>query len=269
MTIFTSSILWQAFFLLSFISISISDLQYSLPTKEYNALFDLFEGTNGENWQWLSPTSLYGFPWNFSSTTAQNPCSSSHPWQGITCTSSCGGQPCNVMILALEHFELQGSIPLSMGNLTALTELHLCCNQLTGSIPSTLGNLQQLSRLDLSMNQLTSSIPESLGFLNKLKSLLFNRNRLRGKIPESFGNFSKVEVLSLYQNRLTGPLPSCLGNMTALTYLYLFQNELTGLIPISLNRLSQLANLYLYNNELTHTSLFISFKIFTKSIFRL
>ena len=48
-------------------------------------------------------------------------------WRGVTVTNG------RVMRLELDGFGLTGSIPVAIGNLTGLTSLDLCSNQLTGA----------------------------------------------------------------------------------------------------------------------------------------
>ncbi len=42
--------------------------------QNYLALKELYFSTNGENWNWLEPEDIYGYSWNFTSATTQNPC---------------------------------------------------------------------------------------------------------------------------------------------------------------------------------------------------
>ena len=75
---------------------------------EYDALQDLYDMTQGANWIWESPYTSTGYPWNFS--TNENPCSLSHPWQGVVCSSDCSSYPCYVIILELHDHNLTGDL---------------------------------------------------------------------------------------------------------------------------------------------------------------
>jgi hypothetical protein len=54
---------------------------------------------------------------------------------------------------------LIGTIPSSIGKMTALTYLNLEKNKLSGTIPPTLANLKHLTRLALVINNLTGVVP--------------------------------------------------------------------------------------------------------------
>ena len=57
----------------------------NIPDTEMQALRDLYNATNGEQWKWLPANTRNGYPWIFTAVTAvnENPCTK--PWQGITC----------------------------------------------------------------------------------------------------------------------------------------------------------------------------------------
>jgi hypothetical protein len=85
--------------------------------------------------------------------------------------------------LNLSRNQLFGTIPSSLGALTALISLSLERNHLSGTIPSSLGALTTLDVLWLRSNQLSGTIPSSLGALPALASLLLNNNQLVGTMP--------------------------------------------------------------------------------------
>ena len=75
-------------------------------------------------------------------------------WQIITVS----GSPSRVTELDLTGRGLT-EIPVELGQLSRLQELHLCCNRLTGTIPAELGQLSHLTLLYLAHNQLTGADP--------------------------------------------------------------------------------------------------------------
>jgi Leucine-rich repeat (LRR) protein len=259
--------------LLPFLSLSLSE--YSLPKNEYNALYDLFNSTNGKDWKWRLPFSAAnGYEWRFV-TPPENPCSPTHPWQGVTCTSTCGSDSCNILQLELFDHNLNGSLPSSMGDLVSLSKLHLNSNQLIGTIPESLGNLSAITDLYLGKNQLTGTVPASLGNLRVLEELYLFKNQLTGMIPESLANLgSSLLYLDLDTNQLTGTIPAALGSLNSLLFLDLDTNQLTGTIPPSLGYLSTLQQLVLYRNQLTGTiptllgnwSALVSFDLFQNQL---
>ena len=173
-------------------------------------------------------------------------------WSGITITSG------RVTILDLQtvpgtrgEYELYGSLPAELGNLTSLTELYLAETSLSGNIPAELGNLTNLTLLWLSHNQLSGSIPAELGNLTNLTALWLFDNRLRGRIPAELGKLSNLRVLSLDNNRLSGSIPAELGNLTSLISLRASRNGLTGSIPAELGNLTSLRHIRLENNGIS------------------
>ena len=74
----------------------------------------------------------------------------------------------NVSVLQLGFNLLNGTIPPSIGAMTALQVLDVQSNNLTGCLPSSIGNLTGLSILRLSNNPLNSTLPSTMGQLTKL-----------------------------------------------------------------------------------------------------
>ncbi len=170
-------------------------------------------------------------------------------WDGVRVA----GSPSRVTRLELDREGLTGSVPSTLGGLSALRRLNLANNQLTGTIPGELGNLSYLARLSLNKNSLSGSIPERLGNLSNLIRLSLARNNLVGSIPEELGNLSNLVELWLARNNLTGAIPEELGGLTSLQQITLAHNTgLTGCIPAGLrdvrnNDLNQLGLLYCDN----------------------
>ncbi|KAJ3317775.1 hypothetical protein HDV06_001258 [Boothiomyces sp. JEL0866] len=88
---------------------------------------------------------------------------------------------------------MDGKLPVSIANLTLLTDLTLKGNSFSGPIPPEYGNLQHLTILSL------------------------DNNRLSGTIPDSIGRIPTLTTLSVHNNQLTGPLPPSLQNLNSST----------------------------------------------------
>ena len=213
-----------------------SDTVLGIPVFECSVLVELYEATDGANWDtrtgWeqidneLPP----GTP-----TLVTN-------WHGVTVQ---GGR---VTELSLFSNNLSGEIPPSIGNLTNLGELALASNSLSGAIPSAIGDLTNLTRLSLSGNDLSGEIPPSIGNLTNLDELVLASNNLTGDIPSAIGSLTNLTRLSLFRNDLSGEIPPSIGNLTNLTDLVLASNNLTGAIPSAIGNLVDLTRLNLSDN---------------------
>ncbi|CAM6104702.1 unnamed protein product [Calypogeia fissa] len=80
-------------------------------------------------------------------------------WEWVSCTTD---TPARVEKLLLSSMGIYASIPPSISNLDALTEIHLDNNSLYGQIPDSLVSLQSLLFLYLNDNQLSGQIPPAL-----------------------------------------------------------------------------------------------------------
>lgn len=209
----------------------------SIPVAHCEALVELYESTNGPNWN----TDSNEGAWN----SQTDPCE----WEGISCAS--GNSASQVVSIELVEKGLNGPVPGSIGNLTDLQFLDLSFNDLTGSIPAEIGNFSNLLNLDLAENELTGSIPVEIGNLSNLEFLGVSDNELNGPIPKSIGNLNKLQFLFLRYNNLTGAIPAEIGNLSKLQWLGLNSNKLSGPIPIKMGNLSTLEILGLSDNELT------------------
>ena len=260
----------------------------STPSTQIQALHDLYNSTNGVEWNWHG-----GVKWDFSLPT---PCISN--WAYITCdanmniTSVIGnetginmigtlppsiGNLSTLQILSFQHNpHLDGTLPDSLGSLSNLTSLVLTQSGLNGRIPSSLENLRELQYLVLSDNFLTSTVPPAImislrklvqlnlannylsGFISpsyfempNLESLLLHRNLFQSTLPFNIGYGPKLSVLVLSENQLYGSIPPSLMNSTSLVAVYLGFNELNGSIPsIPFNTVTPLTFLTLNSNNL-------------------
>ena len=155
-------------------------------------------------------------------------------WQGVTVL----GTPKRVWYLRMADEGLDGSIPATLGSLSALRRIDFDDNNLTGEISAELGNLSELTHLYLYNNSLTGEIPAELGSLSKLQVLYLEGNGLTGSIPSELANLSNLRQLVLGDNGLSGAIPATIGNMSNLRHLLLRDNNLNGRMPRSLTRLN-------------------------------
>ena len=204
-------------------------LSSQIPAAEYSALVDLYNDTSGDSWftnsGWLDPS-------------ASN-------WVGVYVASG------HVAQLYLPGNQLNGAIPDTLSNLSALIALDLRSNRLSSNIPGGFGSLTQLEYLFLGSNDLRGAIPDSLTNLSLLLDLDLDNNQLSGNIPNVTGAFDQLALMDLQGNQLTGPIPASLGNLSQLFILSLSGNQLSGSIPPNLANLSSLYELDLSANELT------------------
>jgi internalin A len=138
------------------------------------------------------------------------------------------------------------SLPPEIGQLTALTQLVVWGNQLS-SLPPTICELTALTVLDLMGNQL-SSLPPAIGELTALTVLDLMGNQL-SSLPPEIGQLTALTVLDLMSNQLSS-LPPEIGQITALTHLEISQNQLSSLPP-EIGQLMALTVLDLAGNQLS------------------
>jgi len=173
----------KAFGLLLFLTCHFLKLSaQAVNEKDSLALVDLYNDTNGPNW-------------NANSNWLNGPVST---WKGISLVDG------RVTAIRLPDNNLTGYIPGSLGNMKQLSLLLLFNNQLAGHIPSTFGNLKNLQQLNLGNNQLTGNIPPSFGKLTNLTHLYLDSNKLEGNIPYEIASLKNIQQLLLNHNNLSG-----------------------------------------------------------------
>ncbi|KAF8035539.1 hypothetical protein BT93_C1539 [Corymbia citriodora subsp. variegata] len=146
---------------------------------------------------------------------------------------------------------LNGTIPLSIGNMTTLTTLVISNNYLSGEIPQFWSDLSLLYILDMSNNNLSGPIPREVGLLSSLMFFIVSKNNLSGELPSSFQNCSSLASLDLGENRFSGNIPAWIAeSIPSLLILRLRSNSFTGEIPPQICSLS-----YLHIVDLSHNSL--------------
>ncbi|MGB1044102.1 MAG: hypothetical protein ACPGYU_03045 [Flavobacteriaceae bacterium] len=117
-----------------------------IPISEYNALIDLFQSTDGENWK-------HG--WDFSAPV--------YSWYGVEVKDG------HVTGLNLFDNDLKGEIPNTISSLSNLKSLNLSFNRLEGELPSSITELTALEGLRLEMNNFKDELPNLMDSFKNLK----------------------------------------------------------------------------------------------------
>eukprot|EP00253_Pinus_taeda_P008326 PITA_08326 len=127
------------------------------------------------------------------------------PWKGIVCDNS--SSPIRISEINLSGRNLAGSMPSSIGQLTALVNLSLENNHIIGTLPD-LSNLIMLERLNIENNNFSGAIPANLLLHCSLK-FNYSGNRYlpmdkRECTPKkSKNNTSKVVLVTTLSGILT------------------------------------------------------------------
>jgi len=88
-------------------------------------------------------------------------------------------------------------------NAGRITLVDLSSNKLVGTIPSSLGNLSAANDIFFDNNQLKGNIPQSIGSLASLYTLRLQHNQLSGPVPASIMSLNSYTYVSLEYNSLT------------------------------------------------------------------
>ncbi len=242
-------------------------LPSTIRDKERTALTALYDATGGEDWKtsdgWLISGSL-------------------NQWQRVA-TDESG----KVTDLDLAANNLNGEIPIELGNLPNLKLLYISDNNLTGALPASLTGISGLESfhfhnnpglcapIDEAFQTWLQGIEEVRGSSCAPEDSAEDREVLMGlydaldgenwtnstnwlterPVREWHGVTSdasgRVDGLMLEWNGMTGEIPKEFGNLSNLQRLELGNNNLTGEIPKEFGNLSNLQRLELGNNNLT------------------
>ncbi|TMW83583.1 hypothetical protein EJD97_001272, partial [Solanum chilense] len=134
--------------------------------------------------------------------------------------------------LLLSQNNLNGHISSTICN-RVLMVLDLGSNNLEGTIPLCLGEMSLLVILDLSNNSLSGTIDITFSIGNYLRVIKFDGNKLEGKLMQSFINCKHLKVLDLGNNELNDTFPKWLGALPELQILNLRSNKFYGPIKDS------------------------------------
>jgi Leucine-rich repeat (LRR) protein len=172
--------------------------------------------------------------------------------------------------IALDHNDLTGTLPSTLGNLRKLKYLSLADNNLSGTLPGTFLSLAKLSYLILEHNKFTGTIPIALTsgeYTPLLEELDLSNQRdestppgpqsgLSGRLP-SFSSFKRLHRIDLGVNSLTGAIPLNLlseTNVNEFDYVILSSNSITGSVPSSVVSRIPAESLFLDDNKITALS---------------
>ncbi|KAL8538201.1 hypothetical protein ACS0TY_000243 [Phlomoides rotata] len=114
----------------------------------------------------------------------------------------------SLQILDLRKNEFHGKIP-TIEDMYELANLGLNANHLEGTLPPSLVNCTALEVIDLGNNMIQGTFPMWLHTLPHLKILILKSNSFHGSITPPFTNdsFSNLQILDLSYNNFTGLLP--------------------------------------------------------------
>ncbi len=239
-SVFTFLLLWSGILLAQ------TNVQDSM------ALVDLYHATNGENWNdntnWLQTNVNRWSNIEVHNGRVTHIYFRNNNMQGTIPVSI--GDMTKLVQINFEMNNISGSLPPEIGNLTELRYLYIWHTNISGTIPKEIGKLTNLIHLHLDKNNLTGTVPVEIGNLIKLEELYLDHNaELTGDFPDEICNLTNLKILCLDFDNLTGSLPEEIGNLTNLTELGLYDNNLTGQIPASLSNLTKVENLMLGSNS--------------------
>jgi Leucine-rich repeat (LRR) protein len=89
----------------------------------------------------------------------------------------------------------------------SLVMLQLDHNNLEGNIPNEICELKFLRRVVLSYNKLSGTIPKNIQKLAELREFSVENNMLDGEIPVRLFSLDNLTTLNLKRNKFTGSLP--------------------------------------------------------------
>jgi len=157
-----------------------TSLTKGILTSEYEALINIYDNTNGSSW-------IKSYNWKTDDDVEY--------WYGIKT------EGVHVTNIDLGNNQLDGTIPVAVGEFSKLRELQLDGNQLTGEIHAEVYGLTNLEILNLGRNQFTGSISPDLTNLSLLKKFTIHDNQLDG-LPD-FSSLSNLEFINIKENQFT------------------------------------------------------------------
>lgn len=195
-----------AVILLTLVFLNPALAQKQISKRELIALLELRARTKGDEWNKV---------WDLSTPITE--------WHGLTLKNG------KVVYLDLGENNLQGNLPLTIGNLTYLERLDLSNNSLRGKMPRELRKFKNLKHLDLSGNQFVGHLPVTLNRMPQLVYLDLGRNHFEGPLPQSLVELANLNILSLANNNFFGQMPKGMENLKNLKKLYISNNNFSSL----------------------------------------
>jgi hypothetical protein len=105
--------------------------EYNIPSYERQALYDLYNSTNGNDWIYQEGENGH---WDFTEYPNVYPCLASNPWQGLNCTVLLSYSSSNysyyISKIRLSNYSLNGTIPDSITTFSYLQDLNLSYNNM-------------------------------------------------------------------------------------------------------------------------------------------
>jgi hypothetical protein len=148
---------------------------------------------------------------------------------------------------------LEGTLPETIGQLTALTYFNVNFNYLSGTLPNIIGQWTALTYFDVGNNDLTSSLPDSIGLWAALTYFDISHNDWTGSLPSSIGQWVALRDFGARFNfRLSGSLPDTIGQSMAMSSFDISYTNLTGTFPSSIGQWTLLTFFDVSNNLYLH-----------------
>ncbi|PZU90631.1 MAG: hypothetical protein DI529_02580 [Chryseobacterium sp.] len=249
--------------------------QWSISNAERSALVNIYNSTNGENWNrtWdleKDPRNWFGVVVKNGTVTELNLAGNALKGDFPTYITSFP----KLTKIDISNNQISGEVALGISSLSFLTKLDISNNLLTGDPTNSLSGLFNLEDLGLGGNKFSiadtngllqsfnnikilniadlglTAVPSKITAFTNLETLILDNN----PIPfNAFGNIAgntKLTTLSLSGTQIT-QTPTPLAQLTQLVSLNLSSNNLTEQNTSSLSNLTNLTWLSLENNQLT------------------
>merc|ERR1712166_913607 len=121
----------------------------------------------------------------------------------------------HIIELNMREAGLLGSLPESIGDLTALKTLAMANTKISGTIPNSIGKLTALitmtaggqSQYGEDKTPFSGTLPNSITALTLLNTLIFSDTYVEGTIPEGIGALTALSTLRFDRTHISGSIP--------------------------------------------------------------